>query len=372
MLPYDLVIKDVFPENIKVITDFSKKTGDYPSLSATDIKVMALTYQLEKEKVGTSHLRTEPIVNKVVATNIKPKSEEPVPTNISGFYLPANNEIAKDEESEEDYKDTQEKEDIELSEKDMKQEKNVKEESESEEESDEGTEEIVKRNEGEDINEKFAALNVGELEDTIEGQKVDDILASVNNEDQTDSASEGENSESGFDDDDEGWITPNNVQKVKKQMNDDFVEDKSAVVACITTDFAMQNVLKQMKLNVAALDGRMIKQIRTFILRCHTCFKTTSLMEKVFCPKCGNKTLKKVAVSLTENGKQVIHINLRKPLTSRGKKFSLPKFKGGKHSSNPILSEDQPMPQQRPTRQARMKNNPMDPDYTAGTVSPHL
>lgn len=42
------------------VTEFSKKTGDYPSLSATDIKVLALTYQLELEHVGSQHLKKEP------------------------------------------------------------------------------------------------------------------------------------------------------------------------------------------------------------------------------------------------------------------------------------------------------------------------
>jgi RNA-binding protein NOB1 len=42
------------------VTEFSKKTGDYPSLSATDIQVLALTYQLEAEFVGVSHLKKEP------------------------------------------------------------------------------------------------------------------------------------------------------------------------------------------------------------------------------------------------------------------------------------------------------------------------
>lgn len=84
-----------------------------------------------------------------------------------------------------------------------------------------------------------------------------------------------------------------------------------------------QNVLKQIGLNVVGLDGRVIKQLRTFIFRCYACFKTTSNMTKVFCPKCGNKTLKKVAVSVDENGQQRIHINPRKPLTARGKKVSM-------------------------------------------------
>lgn len=42
------------------MTDFAKKTGDYRTLSAVDIRVMALTYQLEKEHVGTEHIKTVP------------------------------------------------------------------------------------------------------------------------------------------------------------------------------------------------------------------------------------------------------------------------------------------------------------------------
>ena len=81
-----------------------------------------------------------------------------------------------------------------------------------------------------------------------------------------------------------------------------------------------QNVLKQIGLNVISLDGKLIKQLRTFILRCYGCFKTTSIMTKVFCPNCGNKTLKKVGVSLNADGTQHLHINFRRPLTARGKR----------------------------------------------------
>jgi len=190
-------------------------------------------------------------------------------------------------------------------------------------------------------------------------KNVNDILVSVEeNSDNIISSEEcDECSDDDDDDDDEeaGWITPSNVQKAKKQINSELMEERHVKVACMTTDFAMQNVLKQMNLNVAALDGRLIKQLRTFILRCYTCFGTTSIMTKLFCPKCGNKTLKRVAVSLDEDGKQQIHINGRRPLTSRGKKFSLPRIQGGKHSNNPHLVADQPIPDQRPTRLAKTK-----------------
>lgn len=88
VLPYDLAIKPVFPENVRAVTEFAKKTGDYPSLSATDIKVMALTYQLEKEHVGTDHLRTEPVVRKEVNVYASKSNGIEVTPDITGFHLP--------------------------------------------------------------------------------------------------------------------------------------------------------------------------------------------------------------------------------------------------------------------------------------------
>lgn len=42
------------------MTEFSKKTGDYPSLSAADLQVLALTCQLQAEIAGPGCVRWEP------------------------------------------------------------------------------------------------------------------------------------------------------------------------------------------------------------------------------------------------------------------------------------------------------------------------
>jgi len=65
------------------VTEFSKKTGDYPSLSATDIRVLALTYEFEKQLVGTEHLKAEP-------TGVKKSSQgsHKDETQIAGFFMP--------------------------------------------------------------------------------------------------------------------------------------------------------------------------------------------------------------------------------------------------------------------------------------------
>jgi len=131
----------------------------------------------------------------------------------------------------------------------------------------------------------------------------------------------------------------------------------------------LQNVMLHTGIKVLSSGGMLIKHLRTFILRCYACFRTTSIMTKIFCPSCGNKTLKRVSVSYNSDGTQVIHLSKRIQITGRGKKFSLPTPKGGKHANNPLLTEDQRFPQQRPNKMAMKKNNPLGPDYIAN-VSP--
>lgn len=51
--------------------------------------------------------------------------------------------------------------------------------------------------------------------------------------------------------------------------------------------------------------------------------RTTSDMTKVFCPHCGNKTLKKVAVSVSEDGSLHMHFSCNpKVLNPRGLRVS--------------------------------------------------
>ena len=121
-----------------------------------------------------------------------------------------------------------------------------------------------------------------------------------------------------------------------------------------------------MGLHVASPTGQLIRETKTWILRCYACFHTTPHVEKKFCPKCGNKTLKRVSVTVNADGSQKIHISTRRPLNPQGKKFSLPKPHGGKHAVNPVMCEDQQFARQHKTKMARAKTNPLDPDYTCG------
>lgn len=338
VLPYDLKVKDVFTENVKFVSEFAKKTGDYTSLSATDIKVMALTYQLEKEIVGKDHLKTEPSIQKTIKV-----------TGLPGFNTEQNATATSESNTESEESNDQ----LENSNKlgSNNQDENVR-----------NVEVTVKDIEESDEDSKLAEEIADQIKnmDLRDDNEANECIVKVS--DDEDDESESEESDS----DDGEWITPGNLKEKKKELEDGVFEEKNVEVACITSDFAMQNVLKQIGLNVTSIDGRVIRQLRTFIFRCTTCFKTTSVMTKLFCPKCGHATLKKVAVSVDEHGNQHIHINGRKPLTARGKRFSLPTPKGGQHFQYPILTEDQHIHKRFATKMARSKTNALDPDYIAG------
>lgn len=391
VLPFDLQVREPRAESLKHCVEFAKKTGDYASLSGIDLKVIALTYELEADTVGTQHLRNEPVVSQVIASKDKPEEMQDVNNKrLVGWYMPEGDEEEEEEDDQEASDDADEAETEEKEKSDESSSKNV----------DHVKEAIEAQLKGESAQTTSKAADAGtdavaedddEEEDDVTQEELDklfeklkcapsvdeerttcDLLVAESKEDDDSSDEDQQQADKEANDNqdedvgNDGWITHSNIKKAKKALEGKVETDIVPPVACMTTDYALQNVLKQLNLQLAALNGRIIKQLRTYILRCYACYKTTSIMTKVFCPNCGNKTLKRVAVSLDENGKQVIHINTRRPLTSKYKNQSLPRFHGGKHSRNPILFEDQPMPRQMPSRVAKTKTNALDDDYIAG------
>uniref|UniRef100_A0A1X7U570 Nin one binding (NOB1) Zn-ribbon-like domain-containing protein n=1 Tax=Amphimedon queenslandica TaxID=400682 RepID=A0A1X7U570_AMPQE len=70
----------------------------------------------------------------------------------------------------------------------------------------------------------------------------------------------------------------------------------------MTTDYAMQNVLLQIGLNVVSIDGMLIKRIRTYAQQCKACFKVYFKSDLLFCPNCGNKSMIKVLADVGKDG----------------------------------------------------------------------
>ena len=94
------------------------------------------------------------------------------------------------------------------------------------------------------------------------------------------------------DDDDEGiWITPENVSLHKARALGLTPSDRDSTTAknkeiipvgCMTADFAMQNVLLQMGLSLVGMEGKKIQKVKTWVLRCHACFKWVRYYSGIF------------------------------------------------------------------------------------------
>jgi len=52
-LPFEIIERNPMPEDIELVIKFSKKTGDFTSLSSVDIKVIALGVTIEKQFNGS-------------------------------------------------------------------------------------------------------------------------------------------------------------------------------------------------------------------------------------------------------------------------------------------------------------------------------
>lgn len=112
-----------------------------------------------------------------------------------------------------------------------------------------------------------------------------------------------------------------------------------STIKSATADYAMQNVLLQMGLQLATPDGMLIRELRRWVLRCHACSHVTKETTRVFCAKCGNATLQKVQHTVSETGAE--QFGVRRKHKIRGTRFSLVAPKGGRREKAPILREDQ-------------------------------
>ncbi|KAF9108075.1 Nin1 binding protein [Mortierella sp. AM989] len=357
MLPFDIEVINPTEASVRAVAAFARKTGDYAVLSATDLRVLALTYQLEFEHCGMKRIRTEPLRPNVQAGTKKPAA--PKRTKHSA------KEITGDFEDEETTEQTKEEQ-----EQDATNEQGntvLEEESEDEEEEYDENEQQVQ-----DVTEKLDSLSTAET--TTQGEEHQDKSSvSVANADAADDTKETESTEKAGngeeeDDDDGEWITPENVKKFKRHGT---LKPKKKVrqallmqVACTTGDFAMQNVLLQMGLNLLSIDGLRISKVKNWVLRCHACTKVTSDMDKKFCPSCGNATLMRTSTSTDQNGNVKYYLKKNMVYNLRGTKYSIPTPKGGRKNNDLILREDQREYELSLKFQRRQKKiDAFDPDY---------
>jgi len=361
----DIQVKVPSEEALNAVIKFAKKTGDLATLSKTDLKVIALTWMLEKEAGNLANIRTEPIKSQVQfgkqkgKKSVEKKEQKPEESkpeaedeNMNEDDIGAFNEQIDWEQEFVEIEDKEFESDYEVDIDANEEENNEQKENEVVEEAQENNE-----NENEKVEEKEQ-----EKEESKEEVK----------EEASSSEIKEEKKEDDDDDDDEGWITPDNINKYHAKAygwnKKDKSEPKTYDVACMTADFAMQNVLLQMNLKILSVDGMIIKRLKNWVLRCHACYFSTSDMSKKFCPQCGHDTLIRTSVSIDKNGNKIYHLKKNFNYRLRGTKYSIPTYVGGQNANNIILSEDQ-NEYQKALKQQKFKARKekvvdlLDPDY---------
>jgi RNA-binding protein NOB1 len=321
--------------SIEFVEAFAKLTGDITTLSRQDIRVLALAVMLERRINGGRNLRDKPQVNVL----------KRMPFSECDAAAVAGGQAAAAVGADEDWGEVADVED------DLNDEDGVVAGSGGEDscsgsssadpgEQDEGETELAL------LNSELAALDadLAQLHVATGSAAVHSPVPAHGDEDTVDDGGEWEvvtrkrdpavahrDSSSkatalpGWyhgDDDEAGWIgpTPANASSAAAQRSsvvDQFqgVADEqvcasaaeashdsseaavlptSPCVRVVTADFAMQNVLLQMGIQVVGTGGRMVKGVKTFVLKCHSCFKICMDASREFCPHCGNHTMMKV------------------------------------------------------------------------------
>lgn len=275
--------------SVKVITDFARKTADLAVLSRSDIETLALTYQLEEERNGRTNIRTIPGQR---LRKAKPPGSREGESDGSPLMEGSGDPSIQDTHGNVDRpgKLTQ---------------------SAGERKEDEPTQAI---------NKLSGATNSLQVSDSAPEklEQVEDGAASK----LLNTRLESEHSDS------DGWITPANIQKHQAKDQNAAMPisaSKPIDVACITSDFAMQNVLLSMNLNLLNPSLQRVRNIKTFVLRCHACFEKTKDMTKQFCPRCGKPTLTRVSCSTNSRGEFKMHLKQNMQWNHRGDRYSIPK-----------------------------------------------
>jgi RNA-binding protein NOB1 len=294
VLPF-ITVRSPSPKSVTVIAEFAKKTGDFGVLSGPDIKVLALAYELECERNhGDWRLRSVPGQKRV--NGAPPESLKQKKADEQGVISPEKPEQATTVVTDED------------------------------DPSRTTSTATVPPASGaqEALIPKTSSLPTDELQAEVDGKEPVSTATQITTEtSEADSVSADES-------DSEGWITPSNIKKQQAKDSqfrglNESSTTQTLQVATLTTDFAMQNVLLQMNLNILSTHLQRVRHLKTWILRCHACFKTTKDMSRQFCPSCGGNTLMRASCSTDDSGAFKIHLKKDMQWNNRGNVFSVPK-----------------------------------------------
>ncbi|KLO16357.1 hypothetical protein SCHPADRAFT_926597 [Schizopora paradoxa] len=349
-------VREPDPGTLAEVIQFAKKTGDYSVLSHADLCVIALTLSIDRREkaVTKSEDAADPTTEGTTAVDAPASAAHEGAESTSSLPEP-----------------------VEVVEEDA-------------ESSSEGEIDVNGEQEGGGVDHRRSD------DEEAEHEPLDVSLVPLTPEPQ-DAPAEGETAaqsktsisdtplfeDPSDEDDGEGdWVTPSNIGLYKSQalelvpsadISDPFITvskksknrrrnngkqadltpqiPEKIVAGCMTADFAMQNVILQMGLNLVGMEGKRIQKVKNWVLRCHACYKICKDNSKKFCPSCGNPTLLRTSVTISAPGVDgsapTMQVHLKKNFVyrTRGTVYSIPSPKPGSSKTGSgeglILREDQ-------------------------------
>ncbi|KAK6534118.1 Nin1 binding protein [Arthrobotrys megalospora] len=350
------------PESVKYVSQFAKKTGDYGVLGATDLQVLALTYEVECEKVGGVEEFEKRLQKKEQEKNTNKEGGGAKKGKRRSGRGKAPSSGPTEGQAESQTGDAQENDDegwttVSTSRKNKK----------------------PARPAPKPEAEKAAIVPEATPEPTPEPPTLTQSLEglSVTSQPSPDTVEEIEPEITSESEDD--WITPDNL--AVHLISDGTISKPATtttqiMTACCTTDFAMQNVLLQLHIHLfSPTTMSRITSVKSHVLRCHACFKISRDMTRQFCPSCGQPALAKVTCSTNSRGAFRIHLKKNWQWNNRGNVFSMAKPQHGTASmkgvrENIVLSEDQREYEKALKDSKRYKERDlMDIDYLPGLLT---
>ncbi|KAL5367462.1 ART-4 protein [Cryptosporidium parvum] len=270
------------------VKKFSKETGDFGFLSETDFQVIALTLSYHKKYDEISKLNSKPREISLVTKSEEVGScEKGMDKDLQEVEMETGEQKEQSTEDEDDWETAN---------------------------GQSSRREEVQSGEDEEEEEECEEEECEEDEDVSKGLE-DDVFSG-------------------------GWITKANITSVMGGLSSG--SQSHFVVACMTTDYSMQNVLLQMGLNLVEIHGLSVKTIKRWGLLCCGCYTYERDTSRKFCGKCGNATLDRVPIKVSSDG--TIELDCyRKKVNLRGTIYSIPKPRRGVRNQEIILAEDQLM-----------------------------
>jgi RNA-binding protein NOB1 len=213
------------------VVAFAKRTGDYAVLSQTDLSVIALTCQYELEVNGDKNVRSQP-------------GEKKGPAPVQNAQKSKGKGKAKEKEVA------------------------VPVEASEAPASTEGTEQVEQT---ETESGDKSADRIDEITESVDQVKLDPSPSPANPIYES-TPLDDEDSDGGE------WINSSNVAKHRSKdlglvPTGSGSNQSPLAAACMTGDYAVQNVLLSMGLGLVGEEGKRINKVKSWVLRCHACFK---------------------------------------------------------------------------------------------------